>query len=376
MRRLAILVVVFAVPASAAPDLARARALDREGAKAYAEGRYEDAVRAFDEAYRAGGPTFELWNVAKCWLRLEQYERAGDMLERYLAQSNVPKADREEATRQLEALKKRPSTLTVTSTPAGLDVVVDGRSAGSSPVTTNVTHGAHEVRVGSITRTVEARFGAPVTVAAENPPAAEVPPNPFVTPADARLALRAAVGISLPRAGELGTDVGPAFLLGGTYRVLDVGKVALGAGALLSIAGDGWDNRTGAPNESPTCGPIPDAQGATAIAFYGHASATAPVADRVTVAGLGGVGIAGYAAGNLGGDVFVPTCDASPGVRPTLMLGARVDYALTRLVKLSAVPLTWQVQPSFDGTRAVPRDASGVWMRFGMGVGAGVDLDL
>jgi len=41
---------------------------------------------------------------------------------------------------------------------------------------------------------------------------------------------------------------------------------------------------------------------------------------------------------------------------------------------VSAFPLTWQVQPAFDGTRASPKDASGVWMRFGFGIGGGVDF--
>ncbi|MDF2695457.1 MAG: Thiol-disulfide isomerase, partial [Labilithrix sp.] len=72
-------------PGHGKDELARARALDREGAKAYGEGRYNDAIRYFEEAYRLGGPAFELWNVAKCHLRLDQPEQAAEMLERYLS---------------------------------------------------------------------------------------------------------------------------------------------------------------------------------------------------------------------------------------------------------------------------------------------------
>src|SRR5689334_22252340 len=74
-------------PPPAAPDaqLARARALDKEGAKAYGEGRYADAIKAFEEAHRLGGPPFLLWNIAKCHLKLDQPEQAADMLEKYLA---------------------------------------------------------------------------------------------------------------------------------------------------------------------------------------------------------------------------------------------------------------------------------------------------
>src|SRR5688572_754870 len=71
-------------PPSKHDDLARARALDKEGAKAYGAGRYNDAIKYFEEAHRLGGPPFELWNVAKCYLRLDQPEQAADLLERYL----------------------------------------------------------------------------------------------------------------------------------------------------------------------------------------------------------------------------------------------------------------------------------------------------
>ena len=56
------------------------------------------------------------------------------------------------------------------------------------------------------------------------------------------------------------------------------------------------------------------------------------------------------------------------------MPGAQLDYALTPLVRLSALPLVLQLQPSFEGTRSAPLDASGVWMRATIAIGAGVDL--
>ena len=56
------------------------------------------------------------------------------------------------------------------------------------------------------------------------------------------------------------------------------------------------------------------------------------------------------------------------------MAGAQIDYALTPIVRLSALPLVLQLQPSFDGARSTPLDASGVWMRATIAIGAGVDL--
>ena len=363
-------------------DLARARALDKEGAKAYGEGRYADAIRAFDESYRLGGPSFELWNVAKCLFRLGQYEQSGETLERYLATPNLPKADREEATRQLEELKKRPSTLSVTSRTNGLEVLVDGEPApGKTPLTMVISPGSHTITVRSArpyTSTIEARYGNPVSVDAAPWEPASAVEAPKAKRADAeesqRIAIRGALGISLPRFGGVGGDVGPLFLASGTYRVAYVGPVTLAVGGLVSIAGDSWGNRTGEPNQTPACGAIRDAQGATAIALYGHGTATFSPAERVRIVGLGGVGLAGYVVGNLGGDLFVPSCDPSPGIRPTLLLGARLDIVLTQLARLSILPVSFQVQPGFDGARAAPRDASGIWMRFGVAIGAGVDL--
>jgi hypothetical protein len=364
-------------------DLSRAREKDKEGAKAYGEGRYADAIRFFDEAYHLGGPPFELWNIAKCHLRLDEPDRAAEMLERYLATPNVPKGDRIEVNQQLEVLKKRSSQLTVTSTPAGAVVTIDGKAADTTtPTTVTVGPGRHTVVVAPkdgppVTKEVEARYGRPLTVdtTEATPTHAEPPPNPYVgDDAAPRFAVRVGFGISLPKLGEVGS-AGPEFLLYGTYRVARLGKVGLSVGALLSLASDSWENRTGMPNNAAGCtSPVLDAQSGTAIAFYGIGSASVPITSRLTFTGSTGIGIAGYSVDNGGGDVFVPSCSASPGVKPTFMLGTELDYAVTPTFRLSAFPLTWQAQPAFDGVRATPFDASGPWLRFGIGIGAGVNL--
>ncbi len=73
-------------------------------------------------------------------------------------------------------------------------------------------------------------------------------------------------------------------------------------------------------------------------------------------------------------DVFLTDCNPSTGLRPAFLFGAELDYALGSTMRLVAYPLTWHVQPAFDGTRSFPNDATGLWMRFGVGVGVGVDL--
>ncbi len=388
---IAIAGAIAVAPASAAKprakggDLARARALDKEGAKAYGEGRYRDAIRYFEEAYRLGGPAFELWNVAKCYIRLDEPEQAVEMLEKYLATPNLPKQDRREASKQLAALKNRPSTLSISSTPAGAEVIVDGkRLAERTPLAISIPPGRHTVLVrsdsgASYSTTIEARYGRAVNVDAllsggteeRRPPP---PDNPYVDDDDAPIALRGAFGLMLPRHGEIGGAAGFGLMALGTYRIAELGKTSISAGGLLTVSGDSWGNNTGEPNTAPNCGPLTDAQSATALSLFAIGAASYPILPKVRVSGIGGLGLAGYFVDNVGGDLFVPSCRPSPGVRPALLLGTEIAYAATPHLRFSAFPLTWQVQPAFDGTRGAPRDASGVWMRFGFAIGAGVDL--
>lgn len=375
-------------PKASKEDLSRARALDKEGARAYAEGRYADAVKAFEEAYRLGGPAFELWNIAKCYFRLDQPDQAADYLQRYLSIPNLPKADREEATQQLDSLTKKHSPLTVTSSPPGAQVTIDGKAVeGKTPLSATLPPGAHTVTVRGrsgepYTQKVEAQFGKPVVVEAslagggegggeDRPPP---PDNPYDESGSEKIMLRGALGIVLPRHGTIGGSANVGFLAMGAYKLGRLGPADLSLGGLLSITGDSWENRTNTPDEAEPCGALRDAHGATALSFFAIGAASFPILPKLRASGIAGLGLAGYFAGQVGGDLFVPTCNASPGVRPAMLFGAQLDYAITQSIRLTAYPLTWQLQPAFDGARAAPRDASGIWMRFGISLGAGVDF--
>jgi hypothetical protein len=153
------------------PDVAAARELDQEGVRSFREGRYVDAIRYFRAAYRLGGPSSELWNVARARERLDDPEGADSAIQEYLAKHDLSAQDRAEADREGRALRARPSVLTVTTAPAGAFVVVDGRqTAGPTPVSVEVSAGRHNLSVkrdgyAAQTRTVEARFGRAVIVA-------------------------------------------------------------------------------------------------------------------------------------------------------------------------------------------------------------------
>lgn len=371
-------------------DLSRARVLDKEGAKAYADGRYHDAIRYFEEAYRLGGPPFELWNVAKCRLRLDQPEQAAEALEQYLAKPNLPADDREQAERELDALKKRSSTLTVSSTPAGATVTIDGRTAdeGKTPVSVTIAPGPHTVVVTyddgnpasrrARTHAVEARYGRAVILDADltpPSPAPKSPPPPPPEPEPGRTSIRAGIALVLPRHGEVSGESSAGFDLRASYRVASAGSLWIGAGALLAVNGDEWKNRIEAPNMASNCrGSMESPLDATALSVFATGSLSAPIVRHVRVVGLGGIGGAAYLVDDVSGDLFVPSCSPSTGLKPALLLGAEVDWAVTNVVHLYAKPLAWQVQPAFGGVRSTPVDASGVWMRFSFALGGGVDF--
>lgn len=380
-------------PAVAQPhkpdDIARARALDKEGAKAYQEGRYNDAIRFFEESHRLGGPPFELWNIAKCHLRLDQPEQAAEVLERYLATPNLPPDDQKEATQQLEELRKRPSTMTIASNPTGATVTVDGKPAeggGRTPLTISVQPGHHTVTISHKdrapwTKQVEAKYGRAIIIdapLATQGPAEDRPPppdNPYATPEKKPWAARALLGVVLPRFGSVGGDAGIGFVMSATYVLSRPGNVSLALGGLMQISGDAWKNTVNAPTNIQGCGVLQSPNSATAFGLFGLGTASIDVVPKLSVTALGGLGIATELIGaDIGGDVFAPSCTTSPGARPALLLGSQIDYSIMENVRLTAMPITLQLHPSYAGVREAPRDASGLWMRATIAIGAGIDF--
>jgi hypothetical protein len=88
-----------------------------------------------------------------------------------------------------------------------------------------------------------------------------------------------------------------------------------------------------------------------------------------------GLGFASYSVGSsAGGDIFEPTCAPSPGLKPALHLATEVSYAVLPYLRAVVTPLLFELHPSYSGVRTAPVDVSGVWLRFGFGLGAAVDL--
>jgi hypothetical protein len=178
----------------------------------------------------------------------------------------------------------------------------------------------------------------------------------------------------LPRYGSLGGSASAALAASGVVRLGAAGPTTFGLGLLVHLTGDSWFNTVGAPDRAQPCGTLSSARSATALSLFAVGSAGWELTPRIRAHALAGAGAATYFAGDLGGDVFTPACSPSPAPKPALLLGAQLDYALTPVVRLSALPLLLQVQPAFDGARTTPVDASGAWLRATFALGAGVDL--
>jgi len=159
--------------ALAGHDLDAARELDQQGVRAFAAGRYREAIHFFQEARRLGGPASELWNIARCYERLDEPEESARAIESYLAEPSLGTDERSDAQRELERLKTRPSTLIAVTAPAGASVAIDGQpAAGATPISIELAAGSHTVLLKHDgykphTVKVDARYGRGVILEIE-----------------------------------------------------------------------------------------------------------------------------------------------------------------------------------------------------------------
>jgi hypothetical protein len=387
-------------------DLARARVLDQQGVRAYREERYNDAIRFFEEARKVGGPPSEIWNIAKCHVRMDEPEDAAKYIEEYLDQKGLSPGDRAEAEQQLREIQHRHSTLTVASSPPGATVYLEGHHwAGVTPATIDIAPGDHKVTIelaghDPVDRSITAKFGravivdarlskndsapsgggAPVThpsgsgsgsgvASGSGDAAARAPSHPH------RLVLAAQVGVTVPRFGSIGGSAAPAGYLEAAYVAIGEPGGVVTVGVAAMITGDSWSNQSGLPNTNANCSSaISDSGSATAVSAFLQGGGAWRASPRWRLGGDIGLGIATYSIGEAGRDVFLPTCRPSPGVKPAVHLDAVASYSFSRELRLLLSPIVLELQPAFDGASSGPRDATGLWLRFGAAAGLAFDL--
>ncbi len=100
-----LLIALWCAAQAGEGDDARARELYENGAILYEEGRYEDAVIAFEEAYRLSGRPALLFNIANALERTGRWDEALDVLSRYRAYA--PADERETLDRRITNLERR-----------------------------------------------------------------------------------------------------------------------------------------------------------------------------------------------------------------------------------------------------------------------------
>lgn len=118
------LALLLGVALAADPDPAaeaRARELYDNGAILYDEGRYEDAIAAWEEAFRLSGRPLLLYNMANAAERLGDWDRAMELLSRYRA--FAPAEERETLDRRIRNIERRLDEARAAVTPAPPPVV-------------------------------------------------------------------------------------------------------------------------------------------------------------------------------------------------------------------------------------------------------------
>ncbi|MBM4391420.1 MAG: tetratricopeptide repeat protein [Deltaproteobacteria bacterium] len=99
------LILLLSLALAQSPDDLRARELYENGEILYEEGRYEDAIVAFEEAYRLSARPLLLFNIANAQERLGHWEEAHTTLSRYRAYATA--GEREVLDRRISNLERR-----------------------------------------------------------------------------------------------------------------------------------------------------------------------------------------------------------------------------------------------------------------------------
>jgi hypothetical protein len=145
-----------AAPAAApSPDNAPAEDVDiakahfNTGQINYEHGRFEDAAREFEEAYRLSGRAPLLYNVGKSYDGCNDFAHALDAYQRFVAAAPPLNPDVDFSVKRIEMLKKLVGTIELKGAVAGSTVTVDGKPAGPTPLQAPlvVNPGPHKVEL-------------------------------------------------------------------------------------------------------------------------------------------------------------------------------------------------------------------------------------
>ena len=136
---------------AAAGDLDEARQRFQRGVELYKEGSFDAALAEFNKAYELAPNYRVLFNLAQVQTERHDYVSALKDFEKYLDQGGAEiSADRkEQVNKEITALKGRVAELTITADVEGAEVLVDGVSAGTLPLSepVRVSAGVRQLQV-------------------------------------------------------------------------------------------------------------------------------------------------------------------------------------------------------------------------------------
>jgi hypothetical protein len=115
-------------PAPKGPEQAQADRYFKSGVQLFKEAKFSEALAEFMRAYEIAPHPLVLYNIAACHRELSQYGEAVIYYERFLAQGKgqVPAARLTAAQTELDSILARIARVTVTVSPDGAQVTVDG----------------------------------------------------------------------------------------------------------------------------------------------------------------------------------------------------------------------------------------------------------
>jgi tetratricopeptide (TPR) repeat protein len=123
----------------------------RAGVAAYAKGHYRDAIDLFLEANRIRPSAALSFNVARCYEQLDDASNELSWYRDYIRRSDRA-SDSKQVTRLIARLEKRLAQkgvqqVSVSSSPLGATVLIDGSPVGVAPWTGDLAPGTHSIEL-------------------------------------------------------------------------------------------------------------------------------------------------------------------------------------------------------------------------------------
>ena len=164
-----------------AEDVDIAKAHFNTGEVNYEHGRFADAAREFEEAYRLSGKAPLLYNVGKSYDGSNDFARALDAYQRFLAAAPPDNPDRDFASKRVEMLQSLVGKVALGGAVDGSALTLDGKPAGTTPIAAPlvVNPGRHKLELAhegyaTFRSAVDVPVGGTATVAVKQTEAIKV----------------------------------------------------------------------------------------------------------------------------------------------------------------------------------------------------------